>query len=482
MRHKRVNKRTGTLVGAGTLVVAAAAVLLPRASANTDTPPDPEVFTLQAATRLGATLASDLGDNESAGWYYEGKDHRLVMNVLDEDGASSVRAKGALPRIVKNSTAALKTATRRLSETAAIPGTAWSIDPKTNKVSVIADSTVSGSKWEKLAVATEPVGGLVTVKRTAGKFERFAVGGDAITASSSMCSLGFNVSLNGAPAFLTAGHCGSKGETWTTQDGATGTVVASGFPERDYGLVKYNDPAVSAPSAVRLGNGATQQITQAVEASVGMQVTRSGARTGVHSGTVTGLNATVNYKDGPSYGLIQTDVCADHGDSGGALFSGNSAVGLTSGGGGDCTQGGDTFFQPVTTALQATGANIGSGGSIGGAGGVVGGGVGAGAGGAVGGGSGGSIGGAGGVVGGGVGAGAGGAVGGGSGGSIGGAGGVVGGGTGGSTGGGIGGGTGGADDCPEDHVTGESDSIDGDFADDPYGEGDFAEGGFADDW
>ncbi|WP_435834852.1 hypothetical protein [Streptomyces antibioticus] len=36
-----------------------------------------------------------------------------------------------------------------------------------------------------------------------------------------------------------------------------------------------------------------------------------------------------------------------------------SAVGLTSGGSGDCTSGGETFFQPVTEALSATGTQIG---------------------------------------------------------------------------------------------------------------------------
>jgi streptogrisin D len=43
----------------------------------------------------------------------------------------------------------------------------------------------------------------------------------------------------------------------------------------------------------------------------------------------------------------------------GAEFDGDTAIGLTSGGSGDCTSGGTTFFQPVTEALSATGAQIG---------------------------------------------------------------------------------------------------------------------------
>ncbi|MBC3992345.1 trypsin-like serine protease, partial [Streptomyces sp. AC563] len=74
---------------------------------------------------------------------------------------------------------------------------------------------------------------------------------------------------------------------------------------------------------------------------------------------VTALDATVNYQEGTVEGLIQTTVCAEPGDSGGSLFAGDTALGLTSGGSGNCGSGGETFFQPVTEALQATGTQIG---------------------------------------------------------------------------------------------------------------------------
>jgi streptogrisin D len=68
----------------------------------------------------------------------------------------------------------------------------------------------------------------------------------------------------------------------------------------------------------------------------------------------------VNYGDGDVVdGLIRTDVCAEPGDSGGSLFSGGSAVGLDSGGSGAGTSGEETFFQPVTETLPATGTRIG---------------------------------------------------------------------------------------------------------------------------
>ena len=73
---------------------------------------------------------------------------------------------------------------------------------------------------------------------------------------------------------------------------------------------------------------------------------------------MTAVNATVHYPQGTVTGLIQTTVCAEPGDSGGSLFDGTAAVGLTSGGSGDCTTGGTTFFQPAREAASAYGVTI----------------------------------------------------------------------------------------------------------------------------
>jgi len=108
---------------------------------------------------------------------------------------------------------------------------------------------------------------------------------------------------------------------------------------------------------VNNGSGVTD-ITTAGTPSIGQTVTRSGQTTGTHTGTVTALDATVNYAEGRVDGLIQTTVCAEGGDSGGALFAGTTAYGLTSGGSGDCTFGGTTYFQPVTEALNAYGVSV----------------------------------------------------------------------------------------------------------------------------
>jgi streptogrisin D len=319
----------------------------------------PETLSAAAAGKLASALAEDLGAG-AAGAYYDAKTESLVVNVLDEKAARTAEAAGAEARVVRNSLAELRDARAALRRDAAVPGTSWVTDPTANKVVVTADRTVSKAEWARLAEVVGKLGPAAELKRTAGEFKPFIAGGDAITGGGSRCSLGFNVVKGGEPYFLTAGHCTESISTWSDASGnVIGRTEVSRFPGDDYGLVKYTAD-VAHPSEVNLYDGSAQPITGAAEATVGMRVTRSGSTTQVHSGTVTGLDATVNYGNGDIVsGLIQTDVCAEPGDSGGPLFSGSEAIGLTSGGSGDCTSGGETFFQPVTEALSATGTQIG---------------------------------------------------------------------------------------------------------------------------
>jgi streptogrisin D len=348
------------VAGAGIAALVAAGVTFQTANASTDTPTlTPETLSVATAGKLASSLTEELGA-DAAGTYYDAKAKHLVVNVLDEDAAGTAEAAGAVARIVQNSLAELKSARTTLKDKATIPGTAWAVDPASNKVVVTADRTVEGAELDKLTEVVESLGGTAELKRTKGEFKPFIAGGDAITGGGGRCSLGFNVVKGGEPYFLTAGHCTESISTWSDSDGnVIGENEGSSFPDNDYGLVKYTAD-VDHPSEVNLYDGSAQEITGAGEATVGMQVTRSGSTTQVHDGEVTGLDATVNYGNGDIVnGLIQTTVCAEPGDSGGSLFSGSTAIGLTSGGSGDCTSGGETFFQPVTEALSAYGADIG---------------------------------------------------------------------------------------------------------------------------
>ncbi|MGV9556880.1 S1 family peptidase [Streptomyces sp. NPDC003401] len=376
MSHKRIPKRKAAIAVGGVAALGAAALLLPHANASQDgggtAAAAPKTLKAADASDLASRLQNLLGE-AFAGSYYDTGGKQLVVNVVDVSGDRNdvvVQAEraGAKIREVENSTAELEAAARTLKADATIPGTAWAVDPRTNKILVTADSTVTGGRWDRLESTVRGLGdGTATIKKSAGTFKTFVSGGDAIFAGGARCSLGFNVTAgDGSPAFLTAGHCGVAAEAWS--DSAAGepiaTVDQAVFPgDGDFALVKYDDPATVAPSEVDLGQQ-TVQISGAADATVGTQVLRMGSTTGLADGQVLGLDATVNYPEGTVTGLIQTDVCAEPGDSGGSLFTQDGlAIGLTSGGSGDCTAGGETFFQPVTTALEAVGATLGDGGA-----------------------------------------------------------------------------------------------------------------------
>jgi len=118
----------------------------------------------------------------------------------------------------------------------------------------------------------------------------------------------------------------------------------------DYGIVHYDQAGIHAYGTVA---GTNQFISGAGNPFVGQAVKRSGSTTGVRSGTVTALNVTVNYLNGPTVqGLVQTTACAQGGDSGGPFYAGSIGLGLTSGASGDCTIGGTTYFQPVAPLME----------------------------------------------------------------------------------------------------------------------------------
>ncbi|MFI5713345.1 S1 family peptidase [Kribbella sp. NPDC051620] len=243
------------------------------------------------------------------------------------------------------SPAARLSAANAAVERSGVKGIAWYTDAASGKVIVTADSTVSAAEVAALKHDA------VQVNRTSGVFTPLLSAGDAIYGGQYRCSLGFNVVKGSTYYFLTAGHCGKVAKTWYTNSNHStliGPTTGYSFPGNDYALVRYDNTSLSHPGGFTAAN-----------AYVGETVTRKGSTTGTHSGKVTALNVTVRYSGGGKVGgLIQTTVCAEPGDSGGPLYDGTKALGLTSGGSGDCSSGGTTFFQPVTEAASVYGVTI----------------------------------------------------------------------------------------------------------------------------
>ncbi|MEV4389705.1 S1 family peptidase [Micromonospora sp. NPDC049580] len=238
-------------------------------------------------------------------------------------------------------------------------GTAWGLDPATGRMTVTVDDTVAPSELTALRAVADRAG--VLLRHEPGTLRPLIAGGQGIYGGGTRCSLGANARSGSTYYVITAGHCTTAAATWYADSAQTtvlGTRTATSYPGDDYGLIRYTG-RIAHPSAVYTYPGLLT-INGPGNAYVGQAVCRSGVTTGVRCGTVTGLNQTVNYATGVIYGLIRTNICAEPGDSGGPLYvaSTGTIIGILSGGSGNCTSGGTTYYQPIAEVLAAYGLTL----------------------------------------------------------------------------------------------------------------------------
>ncbi|MET9969890.1 S1 family peptidase [Streptomyces sp. NPDC006356] len=355
MRHarRRLVRRVTRLAAVGGLLLGGTMVTRAVASEPTDASSVPRTYAASAAG-TGGDLVARLGASRTAGSWI-GADGKPVVAVTDEEAAAEVRRAGAEAKMVDHSMDELKSAASTLRSAPRVAGTAWVMDYRSNQVVVRGDSTVSAADWSRMTKVADGIGGFVRMERTEGTFTTRLNGALPLLSTAGRCSAGFNVTDGQRDFILTAGHCGPDGSVWFGDNRGTqqiGQTIRQNFPGADYSLVQYaSGDAGAGADVVSIGEGKGVRITGAADPAVGQRVFRSGSTSGLRDGEVTALDATVNYPEGTVTGLIETNVCAEPGDSGGPMFSEGVALGVTSGGSGDCNAGGTTFFQPVTKAL-----------------------------------------------------------------------------------------------------------------------------------
>lgn len=279
------------------------------------------------------------------------------MGVTDEAKARVVRALGAEPKVVAHAASTLADTKNKIDQAGRAPGavTGWYVDDRANAVVVtVRRGTVDTevAKFLDTAKAAGPVS-VVETDRTPRLYADIR-GGDAYNINNaSRCSIGFAVS----GGFVSAGHCGPAGDSVTSAGASMGSFEGSSFPGDDYSYVRTGSGWTPTAKVNHYG-GSDVIVSGSTEAAVGASVCRSGATTGWHCGTVRAKNQTVNYQEGSVSGLTRTTACAEPGDSGGSWVSGTEAQGVTSGGSGDCTSGGETYFQPVNEILFVYGVSL----------------------------------------------------------------------------------------------------------------------------
>ena len=306
-------------------------------------------------------LRTETKDSFAGAWIVDG--YTLKVGVTDQAIASKVTAAGATPVIMANSLAKLaeaKAALDRMGSQARSANSgiaAYYVDVTTNKLVLEA---VSGSFAHAKTMAKKV--GLVEndefeVRIVEKMPTTFATvqGGDAYYIDNvARCSVGFSVTSG----FVSAGHCGTAGSSATTDSGESlGTFEASVFPG-DADMSYISTDGATLTGQINGYGSSSIPVSGSDVAASGSSICRSGSTTGVHCGTVRSFDATVNYAEGSVTGLTETDVCAEPGDSGGSFYSGDQAQGVTSGGSGDCSSGGITYFQPVNEILETYGLTL----------------------------------------------------------------------------------------------------------------------------
>ncbi|MDA2808148.1 S1 family peptidase [Nocardiopsis suaedae] len=317
-----------------------------------------ELLDTQAAARdTDRALRSDLGEAFGGSWF-DIETGTLTVAVTDSSVADEVTAAGAEAEVVDNGQDELDAMIADLNSEGAelsegIAG--WYPDIRQDSVVITALEGEEAAAKEFAQAAGVPADAY-TVETTEDEPRLYAdvVGGDAYSTGGGRCSIGFATETG----FVTAGHCGDAGTQVGSEDGSgTGTVTDAEFPGADMAAVETDDNWTPTP-AVNDYAGGTVTVAGSEEAPEGASICRSGSTTGWHCGTVQAKNQSVSYPQGTVNGLTQTDVCAEPGDSGGSWLSDDQAQGVTSGGSGDCTSGGTTFFQPVNPILETYGVTL----------------------------------------------------------------------------------------------------------------------------
>ncbi|MFE7706938.1 S1 family peptidase [Streptomyces sp. NPDC057486] len=311
-----------------------------------------------AATALQGKARRAAGSSYGGSWF-DPATNRLTVAVTSDKKADVVRSTGAAVRLVAHSARQLDAVKARLDRLSAPDGVAsWHVDPQAGRVivNVVASAEADNDVREFVERAREA--GPVLVRRTAQAPKTFSagtVGGDPYYTGNVRCSIGFSV----YGGFVTAGHCGRSGAGVSGWDGSyIGNFQGSSFPGDDYAWVSVGNGWWTVPVVLGWGTVSDQLVRGSAVAPIGASICRSGSTSHWHCGSVLATNETVNYSQGAVYQMTKTSVCAEPGDSGGSFISGDQAQGVTSGGWGNCSSGGETWHQPINEILNRYGLTL----------------------------------------------------------------------------------------------------------------------------
>ena len=322
-----------------------------------------------------AQAKRQFGANFAGGWLERDASGAFKYVVAATANAKSVRIAGTEVRQVRYSLRQLEAAMSGLNDirARAIDGRklegvqSWYLDVRTNRVVV---SALPGAmlKAADLVAASPADVDMIRFETAKGTAMTAAnvFGGIQYGSGGGFCSIGFSVTRSGTPGFATAGHCGGAGTGVSLGGVGVGFVQASTFPGNDQAWANVRS-IDTLYGLVNQYNGYASVVRGSYEYGVGTGICRSGYASGWRCGFINATNVTVNYSNGPVYGLRQSSACLTQGDSGGSWIVGNDAQGVSSGGQlgagspplSNCQFSNPvSFYQPINPILSAYGLSL----------------------------------------------------------------------------------------------------------------------------
>ncbi|UVE96694.1 S1 family peptidase [Dietzia sp. B32] len=205
------------------------------------------------------------------------------------------------------------------------PGTGSIIDGMMGQTMVDPATPVPADQRRAIQTAPTPAGPLV-----GGTAYQVGVPGGILE-----CSTGFNGELDGKPVVITAAHCaGADGTRAALADGEEfGTMTRTKRENIDTALIAVDDEVADRFRSNLVGTGpdSTQAIVGTAAPVVGQKACKTGFRTGFSCGTISQVGTTIDVSGSRTIaGAFTVDLCALPGDSGGVVFSGDRALGISS--------------------------------------------------------------------------------------------------------------------------------------------------------
>ena len=212
--------------------------------------------------------AAPIGSTDALVGGARARHRRLLLDAARRAGRqrtdaappTSVRAAGAVARMVTHSGAELAAPPRRWTRTAPIPGTAWAVDPVTNQVVVSVDETVTRRRARPAqGGACAALGDAARIEQRVRRLQHPDLRRRRDLRRQYRCSLGFNVRSGSTYYFLTAGHCGNIGATWYTNSAHTtvlGTRTGTQLPRQ-----RLRASSATRPRGTPAGTVGSQDIT-----------------------------------------------------------------------------------------------------------------------------------------------------------------------------------------------------------------------------